>query len=111
LTQNPTEWAKAPVQGSQALEFMDSSIGNHVALLNARKEKIMQYRIVLPLMVLAFQDNHYAATTVPKGAVIELIGPVAEDSRFVTVKFNGELFHAFESDLNERARHMKTLHP
>ena len=64
----------------------------------------MQYRIVQPLMVLAFQDNHYAATTVPEGTQIDVVGPVPEDDRFVIVRFNSQLFHIFASDLEERAK-------
>ena len=54
-------------------------------------------------MVLACRDNHEAAVTIPAGAVIELIGPVESDDRFVAIRSGDELFHIFASDLASRA--------
>ena len=43
----------------------------------------MTYRLDRPMMVLAFKDNHQAATTIPAGQVVELIGPAKDDRFFV----------------------------
>ena len=63
----------------------------------------MFYRTSLPLMVLAFKDNHDAAVTVPAGQVIDVSGS-ANDDRFLVVEVDGEEFHMFETDLRERTR-------
>jgi len=52
-------------------------------------------------MVLAYRDNHQAATTIPAGKTIDVIGP-AEDDRFCVVNSDGEEFLVFESDLMDR---------
>jgi len=52
-------------------------------------------------MVLAFRDNHDAATPIPAGAIFEVIGPAADD-RFVVVSVRGEELLVFESDLQNR---------
>lgn len=54
-----------------------------------------------PLMVLAYGDNHQAATTIPAGRTIEVVGK-AEDDRFYIVRLDEEEFLVFESDLPER---------
>ena len=59
----------------------------------------MRYCLDLPIMVLAFKDNHDAAVAVPEGKIIDVIGP-AEDDRFVVVSVGDEQFHMFASDLN-----------
>jgi hypothetical protein len=62
----------------------------------------MRYRADLPLMVLAFRDNHHAAVPIPAGNEIEVLGP-AEDDRFVTIRSGTEEFLVFQSDLRSRA--------
>jgi hypothetical protein len=52
-------------------------------------------------MVLAFRDNHQAATTIPAGRTIEVLG-LAEDDRFSVIRSEGEEFLVFETDLLER---------
>jgi hypothetical protein len=54
-------------------------------------------------MVLAFKDNHQLAVTVPAGRTVEIIGPAENDDRFLVLSTNDEQFHAFASDLEERA--------
>jgi len=61
----------------------------------------MRCRLNAPLMVLAYRDNHRAATTIPAGKTIEVLGP-DEDERFFLVSVEGEQFLAFESDLLQR---------
>jgi len=51
--------------------------------------------------VLAFRDNHQDAITVPPGDTLELLG-TAEDDRFLIVRFKGEQFLVFASDLRTR---------
>lgn len=63
----------------------------------------MQYVLNLPLSVLACGDNHQAAVTVPAGTVIEVVGPMEHDDRFVLIKVNAGQFHIFASDLSDRA--------
>lgn len=63
----------------------------------------MRHRLFLPTMVLAFKDNHHAATTIPEGTVLDVAG-AGFDDRFVVVTFNGEQFHMFASDLTERSK-------
>jgi hypothetical protein len=55
-----------------------------------------------PLMVLAYRDNHQAATTIPAGRTIDIVGQ-AEDDRFSVVSSDGEEFLVFERDLQELA--------
>ncbi len=61
----------------------------------------MLCRLKAPLMALAYRDNHQAATTIPEGKTIDVIGE-AEDDRFCVVNSEGEKFLVFESDLMER---------
>jgi hypothetical protein len=68
----------------------------------------MTYRINLPVLVLAFKDNHQAAVTIPAGHIVEVIGP-AEDDRFVVVSVNDEQFHVFASDLADRGTQIKSV--
>jgi|GEM_PF-2950982 len=63
----------------------------------------MRYRIHLPTMVLASRDNHEAAVTIPAGTIIDVIGSVESDDRFVAIRSGDELFHIFASDLASRA--------
>lgn len=65
------------------------------------------YRANLPVMVLAFMDNHYAAVNIPAGGVFEVIGP-AEDDRFVLVDVKGQKFLVFDSDLKCRCKPVHT---
>jgi len=62
----------------------------------------MRYRLNGSVMVLAFKDNHQLAVTVPAGSTVEVIGP-AEDDRFLILRVDDEQFHAFASDLADRA--------
>jgi len=62
---------------------------------------MMRCRLNAPLMVLAFRDNHQAATTIPAGQTIEVLG-LAQDDRFSVIRSDGEEFLAFETDLTER---------
>jgi len=61
----------------------------------------MRRRLNAPLMVLAYRDNHQAATTVPAGRTIDILGQ-AEDDRFSVIRVDGEEFLVFESDLQDR---------
>ncbi len=54
-------------------------------------------------MVLAGSDNHQAAVTIPAGTLIEVLGPVERDDRFLVVRAGDEQFHVFASDLAARA--------
>jgi hypothetical protein len=63
-----------------------------------------RYRASLPIMVLAFRDNHHAAVTIPAGEVFEVIGPEPNDDRFIIVKVNGQELLVFESDLKQRGK-------
>ena len=47
------------------------------------------------MMVLAFKDNHQAAVTIPAGKVIEVIGPSADDDRFLLISADDGHFHIF----------------
>jgi len=67
----------------------------------------MNYRVTMPLLVLAFKDNHQAAVTISAGKIVEVIGPAEDDDRFVVVKVNEEQFHVFATDLAERTRLIK----
>jgi hypothetical protein len=61
----------------------------------------MRCRLNAPLMVLAYRDNHQAATTVPAGQTVDVLGP-DHDDRFSIISVDGEEFLAFEGDLLER---------
>ena len=67
----------------------------------------MEYFLTRPMMVLAFRDNHQAAVTLPAGKLIEVIGPVEDDDRFVRIRADGE-FHVFASDLADGAKQTGT---
>jgi hypothetical protein len=67
------------------------------------------YRIFQPMLVLAFKDNHQAAITVQAGQIIDVIGVVPEDDRFVIVSVHGDQFHAFASDLADRGKLLSRL--
>jgi hypothetical protein len=67
-----------------------------------RLRERVQYRASLPIMVLAFLDNHDAAVPIPAGDVFEVLGP-APDDRFTVVDVKGEEFLVFASDLKEFA--------
>jgi len=69
----------------------------------------MTYRMQRPTMVLAFKDNHQAAVTIQQGQIIDLIGPVDGDDRFMLVSVNGEHFHVFASDLADRGKMIKRV--
>jgi len=64
----------------------------------------MQYRLTLPMMVLAFRDNHQAAVTIPAGTLIEVAGPVEDDDRFLLINAGDAQFHIFASDLADQAK-------
>jgi len=61
----------------------------------------MRCRLNAPLMVLAYRDNHQAATTIPAGRTIDILGP-DQDDRFSIIGVNGQKFLAFEDDVRER---------
>ena len=58
-------------------------------------------------MVLALRGNHQAAVTIPAGTMVDVLG-LAEDDRFVVITMEGEQFHAFATDVADRARKVKT---
>ena len=60
-----------------------------------------RFRLNLPIMTLAFKDNHHAAVTIQAGEIIEVTGP-AQDHRFVVIDVNGKQFLAFGCDLKDR---------
>ena len=62
----------------------------------------MRYRTTRPILVLAFKDNHQLAVTVPTGTLVDVVGS-AEDDRFVVMNVNDDQFHAFASDIRDRA--------
>ena len=66
-------------------------------------ERRVRYCIDLPLMVLAFRDNHQAAVTIQAGEIFEVVGP-AQDDRFVVVHVRGEQFLAFDCDLKDHGK-------
>ena len=68
----------------------------------------MQYLLTLPMMVLAFKDNHQAAVTLPAGKLIDVVGPVADDDRFLLIRADDGQFHIFASDLADRASQVVT---
>lgn len=63
----------------------------------------MRYRVDLPIMVLAFRDNHQAAVSIQAGEIFDVVAP-AQDDRFVIVDLKGEQFLVFEADLKDRGR-------
>jgi hypothetical protein len=64
----------------------------------------MKYLLTGPMMVLAFQDNHQAAVTIPAGTCIEVVGPVEDDDRFLLISAEDGQFHIFASDLAGRTK-------
>jgi len=58
----------------------------------------MRYQTHLPTIALASRDSHQAAVTIPAGTMMNVVGQ-AEDSRFLVVEADGELFQVFETDL------------
>ena len=65
------------------------------------------YRANCPIMVLAFQDNHHAAVTLPPGEMFEVFGPAHDDDRFVVVRIRDQEFLVFEVDIRARAELVK----
>jgi hypothetical protein len=63
----------------------------------------MQFRFNHPIMVLAFEDNHQLAVSIPVGQIVEVIGAAENDDRFLVLSVNDEPFHAFASDLADGA--------
>ena len=63
----------------------------------------MLYRLELPTMTLAFKDNHYAATALLPGSVVEVLRPDVDDRFWVVKAFQEELL-VFATDLNDRGR-------
>ena len=59
------------------------------------------YRVNLPVMALAFRDDHQGAVTIQAGEIFEVVGP-AQDDRFVVVDAGGERFLVFDCDLRDR---------
>jgi hypothetical protein len=69
----------------------------------------MRYRLVRPTMVLAFRDNHQAAVTIQPETIIDVIGPVSNDDRFLIVRCQDQEFHMFASDLAAHGRKVKDV--
>jgi hypothetical protein len=88
------------------LEFKRRLVGLDIASATAGTSTQMLYRIDLPTMTLAFKNNHHAATTLPEGSVVDVIGPHTDD-RFVVVKSSGEELLVFATDMSERGRPIK----
>lgn len=65
------------------------------------RETKARFRLSLPIMVLAFRDNHHAAVTIQAGEIIEVAG-LAEDNRLVMIDVKGKQFLAFDCDLKAR---------
>ena len=65
------------------------------------RETKARFRLNLPIMVLAFRDNHHAAVTIQAGEIFEVVGP-AQDDRFVVIDVKGKQFLAFDCDLKAR---------
>lgn len=63
----------------------------------------MRYRVNLPIMVLAFRDNHKVALHVSPGEIFEVVGR-AEDNRFLVAEVRGERLLVFECDLEDRGQ-------
>jgi hypothetical protein len=61
----------------------------------------MLYRLDLPVVTLAFRDNHHAATTIPAGSIVDVVRPDVDD-RFLLVRVSEEELLIFAADLNER---------
>lgn len=76
-----------------------ASIGQHN---DADLQDGTHCRADLPIMVLAFRDNHQAAITIAADETFEFVGPDRDD-RFSIVRTRGEEFLAFESDLRNRS--------
>jgi len=62
----------------------------------------MRYLLTHPMAVLAINDNHQAAVTVPAATCIEVVGPVENDDRFLLIRADHGQFHIFASDLAGR---------
>ncbi|MGA2713607.1 MAG: hypothetical protein ABSG41_10925 [Bryobacteraceae bacterium] len=60
-------------------------------------------RVDLPIMGLAFRNDHHAAVTIQAGEILEVVGP-AQDDRFMIVEFKGEQCIVFERDLKYRGK-------
>jgi hypothetical protein len=74
-----------------------------IAAVRLAPEHGIRYRAALPIMVLAFRDNHEAAVTIQAGTIFDVVG-VDRDDRFMIVRVGGEEFLVFESDLKDRGR-------
>ena len=59
------------------------------------RRAFMQYLLTLPMMVSAFKDNHQSAVTIPAGTIIEVVGPVEDDDRFLLIQADDVQFHIF----------------
>jgi hypothetical protein len=67
-----------------------------------RKGAEMLYLLDLPIVTLAFRDNHHAATTIPAGSIVEVVRPDVDD-RFLLVRVFQEELLIFAADLNDRS--------
>lgn len=67
----------------------------------------MQHSLSASLMVLALNGDHQAAVTIPAGKIVDVTRSDGDD-RFVVITVEGEQFHAFASDLSDKAYHVKT---
>lgn len=57
-------------------------------------------------MVLTLKDDPQVAVTIPALKIVDVVGP-AEDDRFVVISVDGKQFHAFASDLADRASRLE----
>lgn len=64
------------------------------------------YHANLPIIALAFRDNHQAAVTIPENEVLEVTGS-APDDRFVIVRVREEELLVFASDLHDRGKRLE----
>ena len=61
-----------------------------------------RYKLHTRTIGLVSRGNHQAATLIPAGTTVEVIGP-AEDPRFLVVEISGEQLWVFETDLKDRS--------
>jgi hypothetical protein len=101
--------ARSPREMRHRIPVAPHSISNRrVSPPGEVPEPKVRYRIDLPMMVLAFRDNHHAAVThaavtIQTNEILEVVGP-AQDDRFVIVDVRGEQFLVFDCDLKDHGK-------